>query len=105
MAKCGELTLIKTTSQENNKNGFALPTTEQSRTIFCNILSIGQSEFYKAAQAGILVKKQIKVYTADYEGETLADLDGVRYGIVRTFSPDNGEFTELYLSDLKQGGV
>lgn len=100
-----EITLIKTVADNaKNANGFALPDTEQSRSVFCNVLSVGQGEFYKAAQVGVAIKKQVEVYTADYEGETLAELAGKRYEIKRTFSPDNGEFTELYLSDLKQGG-
>lgn len=107
MAKwADEITLIKTVPQAKNKNanGFATSPTEQSRSVFCNVLSVGQGEFYKAAQVGIAIKQQVEVHAAEYEGETLAELDGKRYEIKRTFSPDNGEFTELYLSDLKQGG-
>jgi hypothetical protein len=99
-----EITLIAATTQEDNENGFALPPAEQSRVIDCNVNSAGQNEFYKAAQIGKTAKKQIEVHTADYEGEVLAELDGERYEITRTFSPGNGEFTELYLSDLRQGG-
>lgn len=100
----GEILLIKTVSNGNNENGFLLNPTEQSRSIFCNVLSVGQGEFYKAAQVGITIKAQVEVRTVDYEGETLAELECKRYEIKRTFSPDNGDLTELYLSDLRQGG-
>ena len=99
-----EITLITTTEQGNDASGFPLPPVEESRTVPCNVHSVGQGEFYKALQIGITAKKQIDVRTAEYEDETLAELDGKRYNLTRTFSPDNGEFTELYLSDLRQGG-
>lgn len=97
-----DLTLIALTPQGKDTDGFITPPAEQSRLVFCNVISVGQGEFYKAAQAGIRVEAKCEVHTADYEGETVCELNGKRYGILRTFSPDNGEFTELTLTDIKQ---
>lgn len=99
-----DLTLIALTPQGKDEDGFLLPSAEQSRLVFCNIISIGQGEFYKAAQAGIKVEAKCEVHAVDYGGETVCELHGKRYGILRTFSPNNGEFTELTLTDLKQIG-
>ena len=98
------LTLIAVTPQGKDDDGFNLPPVERSRVVFCNVISIGQGEFYKAAQAGIKVEAKCEMHTAEYEGETICELDGKRYGLLRTFSPKNGEFTELTLTDLKQSG-
>lgn len=96
-----EITLVSLMPQGKDQDGFVIPPTEVSRLVFCNVISVGQSEFYKAAQAGIKVEAKCEVYTADYEGETICELNGKRYGILRTYSPKNGEKTELTLADLK----
>lgn len=96
------LTLIAMIPQGKDADGFITPPIERSRSVFCNVISVGQAEFYKAAQADIRVETKCKIYTADYEGERLCELNGKRYTILRTFSPNNGEFIELSLTDIKQ---
>lgn len=97
-----DLTLIRLVPTGKDADGFELPPTEERRLIFCNKLNIGQGEFYKATQAGIKVEAKCEVHTADYHGETLCEFEGKKYGVLRTYSPDSGEFTELTLTDIKQ---
>ena len=102
------LTLISHTppDERTNANGFANKPIEQSRSVFGNKLSVGQAEFYRAQTAGIKADLKFDVYTADYAGETVAEYDGKRYGIIRTYLAKSGEITELTLTDLTQrGGV
>ena len=59
---------------------------ETKRTVYCTIRSIGQAEAYQAM--GIGLNPELKVILShdfEYEGEGLAELDGVRYEILRTY--------------------
>lgn len=79
------LTLIKRT-----------PGTDEltKRDVFCGVLSIGQAEFYQAnAQSIHPEAKFILADYLDYAGETLADYNGQRYRILRTYR--TGQSLEL----------
>lgn len=71
------LTLIKRT-----------PGTDEitKREVFCSLRSVGMREFYQA-HAADLHPEAVFVLTdyLDYEGETLADHDGQRYHVLRTY--------------------
>ena len=71
------LTLIKRT-----------PGTDEisKREVFCSLRSVGVREFYQA-HAVDLHPEAVFVLTdyLDYEGETLADHDGQRYRVLRTY--------------------
>lgn len=60
--------------------------TETSREVFCRQLNIGTKEFYQASAVDRHpeVKVAIPDYL-DYEGESLADYNGQRYSILRTY--------------------
>jgi hypothetical protein len=78
------LCLIK---QEHGTDDYGDDTvTERHRRVFVRISSVGQQEFYQAHAVGL--KPELKCVLADYldyEGERLAELDGQRYHILRTF--------------------
>ena len=59
---------------------------ETSRTVFCRLASIGQKEFYQAQAVGL--QPEIKFVLADYldyQGELLAEYNGTRYRVLRTY--------------------
>ena len=56
------------------------------REVFCGIRSIGMKEFYSAHSTDF--RPELKLVLADYldyDDETLADYNGVRYRILRTY--------------------
>lgn len=64
------------------------------RDVFCGVLSIGQAEFYQANAQGFHPEaKFILADYLDYAGETLADYNGQRYRILRTYR--TGQSLEL----------
>ena len=75
-----------------------IPTNVEPHTVFCRVRSVGRSEYYAAAQAGL---KPELVFTLshfiDYQGEPevlYTDWTGVekRYVVMRTYSvPDSTE--------------
>lgn len=76
------LTLIKRT-----------PGTDEisKREVFCSLRSVGVREFYQA-HAVDLHPEAVFVLTdyLDYQGETLADHDGQRYRVLRTYRKGQG---------------
>lgn len=66
------------------------------REVFCGVRSIGMKEFYAASTTDF--HPELKLVLADYldyNGETLADYNGQRYRILRTYR--TGQELELTL--------
>lgn len=56
------------------------------RDVFCRVASIGQAEFYQSYAVDVHPEaKFILADYLDYNGETLCDLGGQRYHILRTY--------------------
>ena len=69
---------------------------ETKREVLCGVRSIGMKEFYSAN--GTDFHPELKLVLADYldyNDETLADFNGVRYRILRTYRA--GQELELTL--------
>ena len=66
------------------------------RTVFCQVQSVKRSEWAAAAHSGKRATYCVTVWADEYQGEEVAILNGTRYGIYRTYSP-NGDEMELYL--------
>lgn len=75
---------------------------EEKREAFCQVEGLRQSEFFAAGQRGLKAQFMVTVFPDDYAGEILIEVDGVRYGIYRTY-PAKHDKLELYLE--KKGGV
>lgn len=59
---------------------------ETKREVFCGFRSIGMKEFYSANSTDF--RPELKLILADYldyDDETLAEYNGVRYRILRTY--------------------
>lgn len=69
---------------------------ETARDVFCNIASVSASEWFEAGRSGMQAALKVTVFEPDYRGESIAVVDGVRYGIYRTYRAKN-ETLELYL--------
>ena len=68
--------------------------TETDKTVFCEVESISQSEFYAAANTELNPEYRFSVFFGDYSGEDLVKYHGVRYAVYRTYRP--GDYIELY---------
>lgn len=75
---------------------------ETRRDVFCDLSSISAAEWFEAGRAGLNAEHRATMFVHDYAGETIAELDGVRYGIYRTYLGRN-ESIELYLE--RKAGV
>lgn len=78
------LTLIRTVHGVDDFGDPAVA--ETSRVVFCRVASIGQKEFYQAQAVGL--QPEIKFVLADYldyQNELLAEHNGIRYRVLRTY--------------------
>ena len=64
------------------------------KEVIGEINSAGQREFFTAGQNGFKPEYVIKMWFADYSGERVIEVDGIRYAIYRTFKI--GNFINLY---------
>ena len=68
--------------------------TETERTVFCEIDSVSQTEFFAAQDADLKPEYRFTVFFGDYEGEKIVKYEGERYGVYRTYRA--GDYMELY---------
>lgn len=94
------LTLISTSYTQDNI-GQPIPV-ETRKDIFCNLTGVSASEFFSAGRAGLKPEYRATLFSYDYGGEEIVELDGVRYGVYRTYLRRN-ETIELYLE--RKAGV
>ena len=68
--------------------------TESQRTIFAEVESISQSEFFAARDAQLQPEFRFRVFFGDYKGEEILEYQNKRYAIYRTYR--SGDYMELY---------
>lgn len=68
--------------------------TETERTVYCEVDSISQTEFYAAANTELNPEYRFTIFFGDYEGEDLVKFKGARYSVYRTYR--TGDDLELY---------
>lgn len=94
MNKYGEVKLCaKSTTQDSI--GQAIDGQYTESLIECVVESIGRGEWITAQQGGYQAEIMLKVFSASYNGESIAKYNGKTYEVYRTFQ--NGDMTELYL--------
>lgn len=76
--------------------------TETRSQIFAKKESVSRSEFYNGGKAGLQPEFKLTTAIIDYNGELEVELDGVRYGIYRTYNVSQ-DYIELYCE--KKGGL
>lgn len=73
--------------------------TEKTSTVFATLTSISRAEWVSYSQSGrqgLVPAYVAEIFMGDYNGESIAIYDGVKYGIYRTYERDD-EKVELYL--------
>ena len=76
--------------------------TEVETTVFCEVDSITQSEFYQAANTELNPEYKFTIFFSDYDGQPIVIYKGVRYAIYRTYRADDN--LELY-AERKIGAI
>ena len=88
------LTLVSRT-YEPDDIGQQVPT-EDRRDVYVNIGSVSAAEWYEGGAHGLAPEYKCTMSALDYAGEQIAELEGRRYRIYRTYRGKN-DILELYL--------
>ena len=96
------ITLTQQTDDEGNiltdDDGIDLPPVTSKRVeIPVEVVSYGQSEFFKSGQEGFRPDMKLITFKGNYNGEEYAEVDGIMYKIYRSFFK-NYDNIELYLT-------
>lgn len=70
--------------------------TETHTEVWCSVRSVSSQEFFEGGRNGLQPQFQVRVMSADYAGQLIVELDGIRYAVYRTYV-NADETTELYL--------
>ena len=97
----GVIKLIGTAQRTQDENGM-WRSTPSEKDIFCKVESVTRSEFYGGGRNGLNPEYVFTVFRGDYDGETVLEYDGNKYGIYRTYITD-GDYIELYAE--RKGGT
>ena len=91
----GVAKLIKET-YEQDAIGQPVPTETE---IYVEILSVARSEWAAASRDGLNPVIMLRTQRINYSGERIVTLDGVRYGVYRTYAPPDSDIIEIYLEE------
>lgn len=89
------VSLISKDYSDPDSLGQLLPQ-ETSREVFCRVGSVSQTEWFNAGRIGLQAHYKLIIFAPDYQGEDTVELDGVRYGVYRSYASQNDQI-ELYL--------
>lgn len=93
------VTLIKKGQAEKDIHGNAVYS-ETKSSVFAVKKSVRQSEFFQAATVGFKPDMLLEVFSFEYSGEEMCELNGDRYTIYRTYQIPNTDRIELYLTAI-----
>lgn len=68
--------------------------TETEKTIYCEVDSVSQSEFFAAENTELNPEYRFTIFFGDYDGQGLVKFNGARYSVYRTYR--TGDDLELY---------
>lgn len=68
--------------------------TETEKTIYCEVDSVSQSEFFAAENTELNPEYKFTIFFGDYDGQSLVKFNGARYSVYRTYR--TGDDLELY---------
>lgn len=68
--------------------------TETEKTVFCEVNSISQTEFFAAENTELNPEYKFTIFFGDYDGQALVKFNGARYSVYRTYR--TGDNLELY---------
>lgn len=91
------ITLIAPGARTQDAKGRWRSSAEITRQIFARKESISRSEFFSGGQNGFRPEMMILVFAGDYQGEAVAEHDGTRYAIYRTYHRPGTDDLELYM--------
>jgi hypothetical protein len=90
-----ELLLITPSQIIEDEIGNQIPSEPIETPIYCGLKTVGRSEFYNAAVAGLRPELVFVVHAYEYDGQKSIKFGGIEYRVIRTYS---ASFEEMELT-------
>lgn len=74
-----------------------------TKTIFAEISSVSQTEFFSGGRLGLMPSLKATIYDFEYSGEEIVKWNGKLYSVYRTYAVNGTDKLELYLEE--RGGT
>lgn len=95
--------VIKLISSTKSQDDYGIwKETLSERTVYCNVQSVTQSEFFEGGRNGLNPEYRITMFFGDYNGESMVEYVGKIYAVYRTYKRRN-DTLELYVE--RKGGT
>lgn len=94
---------LKTVTTEKDSLNQVVEKTRTSKTVFAEISSVSQTEFFNGGRLGLVPSLKATVYDFEYAGEPIVAYNGKLYSVYRTYAVPSSDKLELYLEE--RGGT
>ena len=93
--KKSDVAYLVSESWTQDNTGVQRRSTEK-RKVFVKVSSVNSQEWFEGGRNGLNPELRMRMRSADYQGEQIADYNGVEYEIYRTYVARN-DFIDLYV--------
>ena len=91
------ITLVALTYTQDDM-GVQVPKEEETQ-VWAHLKSVTRNEWMDGGRIGLQPQLVAVTPSINYDGQLIAEVQGVRYTIYRTYCPDNSDEIELYLEE------
>ena len=91
------ITLISPGTRTRDAEGVWRDGDPVRREVYARKMDVSRAEFFSGGQAGFRPELMFLVFRGNYQGEAVAEYDGVLYAIYRHYNPEGSDDIELYL--------
>lgn len=94
--------LVEVVTEKDNLNQ-VVEKTRTTKTVFAEVGSVSQTEFFSGGRIGLQPSLKATVYDFEYEEEPIVKFNGKLYSVYRTYAVNGSDRLELYLEE--RGGT
>lgn len=94
--------LVELTTEKDSLNQ-VVEKTRTTKTVFADISSVSQTEFFNGGRLGLQPSLKATIYDFEYNGESIVKYNGKLYSVYRTYAVNGSDRLELYLEE--RGGT
>ena len=94
--------LIRYSGGGQDSDGFPVDLEREEKTVFCDMQSVKETEFFRAAERGVNAVYTAVMHDYEYDGQKFVLYNGVEYAVYRSYRKQDKEVIELTLAENKR---
>lgn len=99
-----EAKLVSYSGGGQDSDGFPIDLVREEKPVFCDMQSVKETEFFRAAENGVNALYTAVIHSYEYSGEKIVEYQGVEYSVYRSYEKKDKEVVELTLAENKRDG-